>query len=261
MFPRMCDRIAGWTVLRAVDGIVQQNGMWDYPPLGISIPAPPLLLTPDSCPEAFVRAREAVDLGLASARRSGRCNLLGKLLRTDALPATESIGVPSGKGPSQARVLVMMLRSLGWPFVLTAAVWCGMEVAGLRVLALLCSLVFFVLVSLILHELGHILVFRFYAPATPALFTVRAGRFRFIRCSLPRHQDLTVTIAGPIGAFFLPALLVPLHHWIPIPFWTSMVVAVSHLALLLRNDGDGQMLREALRQGPLDRSVANTRIS
>jgi hypothetical protein len=127
-----------------------------------------------------------------------------------------------------------------------------MEAAGLRILALLSSLFFLILVSLILHELGHIAVFRIFAPSAPALFSVRSGRFRLVRCGLPKHQDLAVTIAGPTAPFLLPVLLFPFYVWLPILFWTSVVVAGSHLALLLRNDGDGRMLRVALRQGPAD---------
>jgi hypothetical protein len=123
-----------------------------------------------------------------------------------------------------------------------------MEVAALRVPALLSSLAFLIVVSLILHELGHVAVFRFFAPSAPALFSVRSGRFRLVRCSLPKHQDLAVTIAGPAAPLFLPGLLWPFYSWLPILFWTSAVVAGSHLALLLRNDGDGRMLRLALRQ-------------
>jgi hypothetical protein len=248
----MADGVAKWTELHPVDGVALQDGRWDYPALGISILAPPLFLTPDSSPEDFGCAREALDSGLATARHVGSRGLLNKLLHPGPLPATESAALTAGSAHSQAQSLAMMLRSLGWPLALSAAAWWVMEAAGLRILALLGSLFFLILVSLVLHELGHIAVFRIFAPSAPALFSVRSGRFRLVRCGLPKHQDLAVTIAGPAAPFLLPVLLFPFYVWLPILFWTSVVVAGSHLALLLRNDGDGRMLRVALRQGPAD---------
>jgi hypothetical protein len=244
----MVDGVARRTELYPVEGVAVQNGRWRYPPLGISILAPPPFLTLDSGPEAFVRACEALDTGLASARHVGRRGLLNKILRPDPLPATESAVVQPGRADAQAQALTMMLRSLGWPLALFAGGWWGTEVAGLRVPALLSSLAFLIVVSLIAHELGHVAVFRFFAPSAPAVFSVRSGRFRLVRCSLPKHKDLAVTIAGPVAPLFLPMLLCPFYSWLPILFWTSAVVAGSHIALLLRNDGDGRMLRVALRQ-------------
>lgn len=232
-----------------MDGVALLNGKWDYPPLGISIPAPPLFLTPDGSPETFARAREALDSGLASARHVGRRGLLNKLLHPDSLPATESASVSHGMARSQAQAFAMMLRILRRPLALSAAAWWVMEATGLRIFALLSSLAFLILLSVILHELGHLGVFRFLAPSGPALFSIRSGRFRLVRCGLPKHQDLAVTIAGPAAPLLVPLFLFPFQVWLPILFWTSAVVAGSHLALLLRNDGDGWVLRVALRQG------------
>lgn len=255
----MVDGAARRTELHPIDGVVLQNGKWNFTPLGMSIPAPPQFLTRESSPEALIVARESLDSGLASARHVGHRGLLNKLLHPDSLPATESDAVLPGMARSQTQVLAMMLRTLGWPVAFSAATWWVMEAVGLRIFALLSSLAFLILVSLILHELGHLGVFRLFAPSGPALFTARSGRFRLVRCGLPKHQDLAVTFAGPVAPFLLPGLLFPFQVWLPLLFWTSLVVAGSHLALLLRNDGDGGMLRMALRQdrnGPNSQSAA-----
>ncbi|MFH5878131.1 hypothetical protein [Arthrobacter sp. NA-172] len=246
----MADGAIRITALYPVEGISVLDGRWEYAPLGISVPAPPQFLTLGSSPEAFTRAHEALDSGLASARHAARRGPLALLRCPRPVLATESVAVPPGSARSLAQAMAMMLRTLGWPLVLIAAVWCALEAAGQRTFALLGSLAFLILVSLILHELGHLAVFRFLAPSAPALFSVRSGRFRLVRCSLPRYQDVAVTVAGPAAPWVLPLLLSPFYSGLPVLFWTSAVVAGSHLVLLLRNDGDGGMLRAALGQRP-----------
>ncbi|MFF2297487.1 hypothetical protein [Arthrobacter sp. NPDC058127] len=246
----MDDEAAGGTELYPVEGVVQQDGKWAYTPLGISILAPRPIIRPGDSPEDFVRAREALDSGLASARHVGHRSFLNKLLCAAPLPATASAALLPGGVRAQAQSLTMMLRKLGWPLALVTGAWWGTEPTGLLILGLLSAMVFLVLVSLILHELGHVATFRIFAPSAPALFSVRAGRLRLVRCCLPKHQDLAVTIAGPAAPLILPVVLWLFYASLPVLFWTSAVVAGSHLALLLRDDGDGRMLRVALRQGP-----------
>ena len=246
----MVDEAAGGTEVYPVEGVVQQNGRWAYAPLGISILAPPPIIRPDDSPEDFTHALEALDAGLASARHVGYRSFLNKLLRAAPLPATESAALLPGRARAQTQALTMMLRRLGWPLALVAGAWWGTESTGLLILGLLSSMAFLVLVSLILHELGHVAIFRIFAPSAAALFSVRSGRFRLVRCCLPKHQDLAVTIAGPAAPVLLPAVLWLFYASLPVLFWTSAVVAGAHLALLLRDDGDGRMLRAALRQGP-----------
>jgi hypothetical protein len=247
--PKMVDQAARGTGLYPVEGVAQQNGRWAYARLGISVLAPPPIIRLDASPEDFMRAREALDAGLVSARQVGYRGFLNKLLRGDPLPTTESAALLPGRARAEAQALTMMLRRLGWPMVLVAGVWWGTESAGLRILGLLSAMVFLVLMSLILHELGHVAVFRIFAPSAPALFSVRSGRFRLVRCCLPKHQDLAVTIAGPAAPLLLPAVLWLFYASLPVLFWTSAVVAGSHLALLLGDDGDGRTFRAALRQG------------
>jgi hypothetical protein len=220
------------------------------PTLGITILAPPPIIRLNDSLEDFIRAREAIDSGLASARQVGYCGFLNKLLRGYPLPTTESAALLPGRTRAEIQALTMMLRRLGWPLALAAGAWWGTKSAGLLVVALLCVMVFLILVSLILHELGHVAVFRILAPSAPALFIVRSGRFRLVRCCLSKHQDLAVTIAGPVAPLLLPFGLWLFYASSPVLFWTSVAVAGVHLASLLRDDGDGRMLRLALRQGP-----------
>jgi hypothetical protein len=116
----MVDEAARGTEIYPVEGVVQQNGRWAYAPLGISILAPPPIIRPDSSPEAFRHALEALDAGLASSRYVGYRSFLNKVLRAAPLPATESAALLPGRVRAQTQALTMMLRRLGWPLVLVA---------------------------------------------------------------------------------------------------------------------------------------------
>jgi hypothetical protein len=246
------DRITAVGVeLQPVQGVIDGEGTWQYPPLDLVIPAPPGVVHRDTHSESVERARHALDLGLASAAatlRHGKSGSLQQLLRIAPLPATVSAPVAYGLAGAVRQAATLMGRKLGWPLLGAATTWFGLELAEQPVLALLASLVFVILLSMLIHEFGHVVAFRALNSGAPALFSARVGRFRLIRNALPRSHDIAVTSAGPAAPLLLPVLLLPGYSWFPLQFWISIAVALSHLCLLIRRDGDGAMLRKALHE-------------
>jgi hypothetical protein len=154
--------------------------------------------------------------------------------------------LPPGRAAALAGASHAMLKVMGWPFTAVVVAWLVLHAAGQAVLATIAGAVLLFLLSLVLHELGHVVVFRVVAPRAPGIFTARTGRFRLIRGTLPTGRDIAVTLAGPAAPFLLPALLAAPPFGAPVQFWAAAAIAFGHVSLLLRRDGDGAMLRAAV---------------
>ncbi|MUN64763.1 hypothetical protein GMA12_16720 [Kocuria sediminis] len=196
-----------------------------------------------------MRAAQAADLGLACIHPYPPRTLKEAFIRwvrPPALPTTVATVLAAGRTAAITSASRTMLKFLGWPIAATTVAWPALHAAGQQVLAILSCAVLLMLVSLVVHELGHVVVLRVIAPRAPALFTARAGRFRLIRGALPTHQDLAVTLAGPAAPFIVPAVLFAVASGTTVHVWTALAIAVAHASLLLRPDGDGAMLRAVL---------------
>jgi hypothetical protein len=141
-----------------------------------------------------------------------------------------------------------MVTAFLWaPILVCTASWIAADVLGADVIALLCSVCTLFFAAVIVHEAGHVVAYRSMGPDLPAVFSARLGRFRLVRLPLPALQDVTVTIAGPSATLAIPLILLPGYAWWPLQFWAGTIIALAHVSLLLRRDGDGEMLREAFR--------------
>ncbi|WP_194948753.1 hypothetical protein [Actinomyces trachealis] len=100
------------------------------------------------------------------------------------------------------------------------------------------------LLSVLLHEAGHVLVFRLLAPAGAQAHIVSHGLHCYmVRLALPRRKDLAVALAGPFGPLLLGGpVLLALLRWPPTQLlWAA--AALGHIATLLLPVGDGLALR------------------
>lgn len=196
----------------------------------------------------YVRALAALDLGVASAQPTKAPGFkFPQVLQPAVLPRTHAQPTPEGLIRSTLTVAGMVSAFL-WPVILlSTACWIAADILGADVIALLCSASALFFASVIVHEAGHVLAYRTMRPDHPAVFSARLGRFRLVRLPLTVSQDITVTVAGPSATLTIPLLLLPGYPLWPLQFWAAIIIALAHISLLVRSDGDGAMLRAALQ--------------
>lgn len=104
--------------------------------------------------------------------------------------------------------------------------------------ALACVLAMF-LVSVVVHEAGHVVAYRLFSTAGPG-YLVRSGvRCYLIRPVLPRIADRWVIAAGPIAPLAVAILCIPVMLYAPIPYLAWLAIALGHALTLALPAGDG----------------------
>ncbi|MCM6762582.1 hypothetical protein NB037_09160 [Rathayibacter sp. ZW T2_19] len=103
------------------------------------------------------------------------------------------------------------------------------------------------LLSVLVHEAGHVVALRCLAgPTAPGFLVSRGSRCHLVRRVLPRYRDAGVVIAGPMA----PSVLLPVLLTLPdLPVLAScgwLALSSAHLITLVVPVGDGANLRRAL---------------
>ncbi|KGJ81777.1 hypothetical protein GY21_01500 [Cryobacterium roopkundense] len=104
------------------------------------------------------------------------------------------------------------------------------------------------LLSVLVHEAGHVVAFRVVGGPKAAGFLVSRGmRSHLVRPRLSRRADLTIIVAGPLSPLLAVGVLWPVVFASPVLFVVWCVLALSHALTLLVPVGDGANARDALR--------------
>lgn len=233
-------------LLSPTSGVEVIGPYWEHRGLGLRIPAPPQLVNEYTSDQDLGSAVRAADLGMASIRRSyssrkfkGRAPLRPML----AAPLKDGIC------PALAQVALTSLPAIGIPSVLLGAGAVGARLSHQPVLALLAEVGFYLLVSLALHECGHILAYRQLGGVHASAVLVRtATRLRLVRSALPPFRDALVTLAGPLTPTAVFAGVLPWAHHAPLHVAGVGAIALAHLFLLILPFGDGAALRAVVHR-------------
>ena len=132
--------------------------------------------------------------------------------------------------------------------------------ADLPSLIAISLLVVMLMISVVVHEVGHVVVFRLVAGAeTTAHMVVRGISFSLVRRPLERNREILVVIAGPLAPLALAVLAVPLSSVGPLLWWAWLVFGGGHALTLLFPQGDGANLRLAVSdRGPTGSDASET---
>lgn len=207
---------------RVRDGVVEHAG------LGCSAP---------------VGSLDALELGLVSHRPE--LSVGARRLPLPPWLTAASIALPPGVG----RAILGTLRhqATGMAPLLGASV--AALVAGVATASLglggVAGLALALLVSVLVHELGHVVAYRVLFGATaPAFVVVRGAACHIVRRADDSRADVAVVVAGgaaPVVVVLFAA--VPLAAAAPYPLFLGALIAVGHLAALALPFGDGASLR------------------
>jgi hypothetical protein len=110
--------------------------------------------------------------------------------------------------------------------------------SGLLVVAHGVAIALIWLVSLAVHELGHIAVYRLFSRDGVARFSCRLLRPTLSRERLPRRADRTVTAAGPLAPILLVCLIAPTWPMFPAETAAAAIIATSHALFLVIPSAD-----------------------
>lgn len=236
-------------------GAVDRCDAVTHPDLGIEVPR-------DS--PRFIE--DLLEMGLASeARESGVWGLLfGRSL-------SRAHVMPRGAGSSASSAAVHWAKGqVRWLVLASASVVVGVFSGLFSLVALAVAWALFA-VSVLVHELGHIVAYRVLAPEdAPAIFVVRGMRCHVIRRRLTPVSDIAVALAGPMApgivSIFLMSLLLMslllapllgLEAAGPLPtltFGAWLALAASHAISAALPFGDGATIREGWRLARAERS-------
>lgn len=102
-----------------------------------------------------------------------------------------------------------------------------------------------IVLSVVVHELGHVVAFRLLSSA-PAWLVTTATSAALVR---PRHpREWMVVLAGPLAPLALAAAAAPVVAFSPPSWWGWLAIAAGHLLSLAFPVGDGESLRAVLRR-------------
>ncbi len=225
------------------------GGSWRFVPLGIDLPAPPPTIDAGSTADDIELATVVLGLGMASARWDTatplgvvRCEL------TIAVKPSRALVLATGRVAAGAAVAREFFRVLAGPWAVVGLLWVTGLVLALPPLAVVAACLGVVLALVLVHELGHVLVYRHVRPHAVGIFVMSRHSPRLVRPPLPRWTDVAVTAAGPAGAVLAAACVaVAAGPGQPVVMGVTLVAALGHLLGLVLPVGDGVALRAALR--------------
>jgi hypothetical protein len=113
-------------------------------------------------------------------------------------------------------------------------------------------------VSLVIHEMGHVLAFRVVNPRGRAILASRGASASLTRFVLPWRKEIVVVAAGPCAPAILGIPLLPLSNsaWLPVAAWFA--IALAHVVTVAVPLGDGANLRRAVRSRREDHRLTST---
>ncbi len=189
----------------------------------------------------------AADLGLISTRTRvtlGRWSFLsppwwGSAARP--LPATRGRAVLASIVHNTAGMAPQLVLALGAVALGGMVASTGLVAVG--TVALVC------LGSLLVHEAGHVLMFRLLLPRdAPGILVVRGLSCRLVRPSGGAVRDAAIVAAGAAVPMLVATLLLPALAVAPLLVAFCAMIALAHAAALVIPAGDGAALRAALRE-------------
>jgi hypothetical protein len=209
------------------EGVHLRGGTVEHSGLGCSAP---------------VGSLDALELGLVSQRAA---LALGER-RLDLPPWFTSAAIPLPHGIGAATLATLRHQASGMAPLLLAAV--ATLLAGLASassgLTALGALALLVLVSVLVHELGHVVVYRaLFGRAAPALVVVRGASCHVVRRADGSRADGAVVVAGGAAPALVALASLPLVGVAPYPVLLGALIALGHLVALALPFGDGASLR------------------
>lgn len=184
--------------------------------------------------------RLLLDTGLATERPRFQPAWLSDLLADRSRAAIlESSLVRSGL-QSIGHNAVGMVR---WWLLVIGLVAIG-QIARLQsIVAVGLALTLF-LISVLVHEAGHVVAYRLVAAEGAIGVLVSSGaRCQLVRPVLAPADDRWVIVAGALAPLIVAVASTPVAYVLPLLFWSWLAVALGHAACLLIPVGDGANLR------------------
>lgn len=228
-------------------GVLVEGNRWVHRELGHSIPIPPTVIVAESSDSEVLTAHSALLSGLAVATYSGP-RTLSNFLRAEArlpLRPTNVVAVPKSVLNAIFSVVRVFVRALSLPLV----IFIVGALAGLfirqPVIVHGCFVALLIPVSILVHELGHIVAFRILAPTTPGLFVMTRISPRLVRPEIAPVKDIAVSLAGPCAPVLVLGFASPFVFQSPAEFIAFAILAVSHIMFIFMPHGDGAALRSA----------------
>lgn len=211
-------------------GVEVVDGGYRSPELGIAIP--------ESHPEA-----RALILSHGLASETAVVRIGGGSLPIPAWWLYQSARL-HGRPPGMvARAALQVLRGMtGW--LLLAAGLLVAAGAGLSSLAGIAGVLLLLVLSVVVHEVGHVVALA-TTPGAVGYLVTRGARCELVRRRLPPANERIVVAAGPLAPLALAVATVPVLAVAPLLWSAWLVVALGHAATLVVPVGDGRALRAA----------------
>jgi hypothetical protein len=182
------------------------------------------------------------DLGLVSVRISlsvaGVTIAVPPWLHPAARPLPDGVLHASAASVSQnaAGMSILLVPAAG----ALVAGWASGSVA----LAGMATAGLVILVSMLVHEVGHVVAYRLLMPRdAPGILVVRGMSFHRVRVTAGRVRDRVIVLAGAVAPNLVVAALSPLYPMAPFTLAFAILVALAHIAALALPVGDGASLR------------------
>ena len=151
------------------------------------------------------------------------------------------------KAAAQAAAFFFLGMTRWW--LIAAALALLAVVSGILSFFALAIALTLLLLSVVIHELGHVVAFRAFArPSSTAYVVSRGFNCSLIRRAIPNSAELLIVTAGPIAPLlfsfaFLPFLIGPVYV-----FWFWLALSAGHVMSLFIPVGDGLNFILALRR-------------
>ncbi|WP_295013659.1 hypothetical protein [uncultured Microbacterium sp.] len=202
------------------------------------------------CPELGLRVGrerpEAVENGLCSEVLMLR---LGR--RSWSLPpwfTTGARSLPHGIGRASLACLCHFGSGMALLLVVCGAVVAAGSGLGSLALVALGTIGLLLLSSILVHELGLVLLYRILmGREAPAVMIVRGATCRVLRLAGRPAADVGVVVAGSAAPLFVALLCWPFYPAAPSAVLLGTLVAIGHVVGLAAPFGDGATLREIAR--------------
>lgn len=226
------------------------HNAWSCEATGATAPSPPSFLSLQSTDAELDRVRDAVHRGVASVQRVRKRPRVLETYRVDVLP---------GRWGRDLLIFTRVVADSIGILLLAPLVVAGvMQVLGLEFLAHAFFILFGVLLSIPVHELGHLVAFRALAPAGAPVRVWWSGmNAGLVRQPLPPRRDVLVTLAGPFSPLVLMLVLWPVMGVAELIAFS--IVGIGHTLSVFLPGGDRDALRAARSVGGQEIVGVNSR--
>lgn len=232
---------------------------WSVPELGIRIGAPPPAVGPNSSARGTELADRALEAGIASSRYAAASPvaLIAARARSPVSHATART-IPPGRLVAVMPTCALFIRHHSGVLAALAIGVAVATVSGQPVIAHGLVIIALVLLSVLVHELGHLVAYRILTgPDAPVILSCVDYRAFTVRRGLDPRADAVVSAAGPLapGALtlaVLPLAATPIGPLLAPELAAGIILGLAHLGGFLLPGGD----RDALRAAAARRGVS-----